>query len=148
MCLVVQISYYFPHKVMWRSFFAALTAAFTLKLMNPYFSGRLVLFYANYDHKWHLFEFLPFVLIGVFGVSGSWSTSDPVWWLFERMDLSTQGLYGAAFIWCNIQWSKLRMKYFKRFPLPLIEVCVCVWCGCVWVCVWVCGVGVTATFVC
>ena len=66
-CLL-QISYYFPHKVMWRSFFAALTAAFTLKLMNPYFSGHLVLFYANYDHQWHLFEFIPFMLLGVFGV--------------------------------------------------------------------------------
>ena len=72
-CVCVQISYYFPHKVMWRSFFAALTAAFTLKLMNPYFSGHLVLFYANYDHQWHIFEFFPFLLIGVFGVSGSWS---------------------------------------------------------------------------
>lgn len=65
----LQISYYFPHKVMWRSFFAALTAAFTLQLMNPYFSGHLVLFFANYNHEWHLFEFLPFLLIGVFGVS-------------------------------------------------------------------------------
>lgn len=64
-----EVSYYFPHKVMWRSFFAALAAAFTLQLMNPYFSGKLVLFYANYDHRWHLFEFVPFILIGVFGVS-------------------------------------------------------------------------------
>ena len=66
---LLQVSYYFPHKVMWRAFFGALTAAFTLHLMNPYFSGRLVLFYANYDHQWHLFEFLPFILLGVFGVS-------------------------------------------------------------------------------
>ena len=65
------MSYYFPHKVMWRAFFAALTAAFTLQLMNPYFSGHLVLFYANYSHQWHLFEFIPFVLIGVFGVRNS-----------------------------------------------------------------------------
>ncbi len=52
--------------------------------------------------------------------------------MFEHMDLSMQGLYGAAFIWCNIKWSKIRMKYFKSFPLPLIEVCVVcgVWCGC------------------
>ena len=72
-CLMwsLQVSYYFPHKVMWRAFFAALTAAFTLQLMNPYFSGHLVLFYANYNHEWHLFEFLPFIVIGVFGVSES-----------------------------------------------------------------------------
>ena len=72
-CIIVtfQVSYYFPHKVMWRAFFAAMTAAFTLTLMNPYFSGHLVLFYANYDHQWHLFELVPFLLIGAFGVSSS-----------------------------------------------------------------------------
>ena len=64
-----EVSYYFPHKVMWRSFFAALAAAFTLQLMHPYFSGHLVLFYVNYDHQWHLFEFIPFIMIGIFGVS-------------------------------------------------------------------------------
>ncbi len=63
-----EVSYYFPHKVMWRAFFAALAAAFTLQLMRPYFSGQLVLFYVNYSHQWHLFEFVPFVLLGVLGV--------------------------------------------------------------------------------
>lgn len=53
---------------MWRTFFAAMTAAFTLQVMNPYFSGNLVVFYANYDHQWHLFEVIPFMMIGAFGV--------------------------------------------------------------------------------
>ena len=66
---LAQVSYYFPHKVMWRTFFAAMTAAFTLQVMNPYFSGNLVVFYANYDHQWHLFEVIPFMVIGAFGVS-------------------------------------------------------------------------------
>lgn len=78
--LILQVSYYFPHKVMWRAFFAALTAAFTLQLMNPYFSGHLVLFYANYSHQWHLFEFGPFLLIGVFGVGVVW-----VWLVCEKI---------------------------------------------------------------
>jgi len=65
-----EVSYYFPHKVMWRAFFAAMTAAFTLQLMNPYFSGHLVRFYVNYSHQWSLFEIVPFVIIGAFGVSG------------------------------------------------------------------------------
>ena len=64
-----EVSYYFPHKAMWRSFFAALCAAFTLRLMHPYYSGHLVLFYVNYSHQWHLFEFVPFILLGVLGVS-------------------------------------------------------------------------------
>jgi chloride channel 3/4/5 len=94
-----EISYYFPHKVMWRAFFAALTAAFTLQLMNPYFSGHLVLFYANYDHQWHLFEFIPFILLGLFG-----------------------GLYGAMFIKLNLLWVKFKRRKFNRFPIPLFEV--------------------------
>ena len=64
-----EVSYYFFHKVMWRAFFAALAAAFTLQLMNPYFSGEVVLFYVNYNQNWHLFELIPFVLIGILGVS-------------------------------------------------------------------------------
>ena len=63
-----EVSYYFPHKVMWRSFFAALAAAFTLQLMNPYFSGKIALFYINYDQSWELFEFVPFVILGILGV--------------------------------------------------------------------------------
>ena len=66
--ILEEVSYYFPHKVMWRAFFAALTAAFTLQLMNPYFSDHLVLFYANYSHQWHIFEIIPFIIIGIFGV--------------------------------------------------------------------------------
>ena len=67
----LQVSYYFPHKVMWRSFFAALAAAFTLQIINPYLSGHLVLFYINYSGEWHLFEFIPFIILGVLGVSES-----------------------------------------------------------------------------
>ena len=54
---------------MWRSFFAAMVAAFTLHLMNPYFSGHLVLFYANYSNQFQLFEFIPFAVLGLLGVS-------------------------------------------------------------------------------
>ena len=43
-----------------------------------------------------------------------------------------QGLYGAFFIWCNVKWTKIRRKYWSKFPYPLIEVCVCV-CVCGWV---------------
>jgi len=31
-----EVSYYFPLKTMWRSFFCAMTAALILKLVNPY----------------------------------------------------------------------------------------------------------------
>lgn len=56
-------------KTLWRSFFCAMIAAFTLKYMNPFGTGRLVMFYVEYTNPWKLFELLPFILLGVFGVS-------------------------------------------------------------------------------
>ena len=64
-----EVSYYFPMKTLWRSFFCAMIAAFTLKYMNPFGTGRLVMFYVEYDNPWKLFELLPFIILGALGVS-------------------------------------------------------------------------------
>lgn len=37
--------------------------------MNPYRSGKLVLFQVTYDRDWHFFEIIFFVILGIFGVS-------------------------------------------------------------------------------
>ena len=63
-----EVSYYFPNKTMWRSFFCALTAAVTLKLFDPFGTGKLVMFQVTYDHDWNAFEMVPFLLLGLFGV--------------------------------------------------------------------------------
>uniref|UniRef100_A0A3P8ZZV7 Chloride channel protein n=1 Tax=Esox lucius TaxID=8010 RepID=A0A3P8ZZV7_ESOLU len=73
------VSYYFPLKTLWRSFFAALVAAFTLRSINPFGNSRLVLFYVEFHTPWHMVELVPFVLLGIFG-----------------------GLWGAIFIRANI----------------------------------------------
>ena len=65
----LQASYYFPHKTLWRSFFAALVAVFTLGLLNPYWTGNVGLFNLNHSNTWHTFELVPFALLGVLGVS-------------------------------------------------------------------------------
>jgi H+/Cl- antiporter ClcA len=44
-----EVSYYFPLKTLWRSFFCALIAAFSLRAMNPFGNDHLVLFYVTYD---------------------------------------------------------------------------------------------------
>lgn len=80
-----QVSYYFPLKTLWRSFFAALVAAFVLRSINPFGNSRLVLFYVEYHTPWYLFELIPFILLGVFG-----------------------GLWGAFFIKANIAWCRRR----------------------------------------
>ncbi|KAJ2781593.1 glycerol ethanol, ferric requiring protein [Coemansia javaensis] len=57
----------FPRRTMWRSFFCALIATVSLQAMNPFWTGKLVMFQASYDRDWHAFELVFFALVGVFG---------------------------------------------------------------------------------
>ncbi|TFK44756.1 voltage-gated chloride channel [Crucibulum laeve] len=94
-----EVSYFFPPKVMWRSFFCAMIAAITLKILDPFGTGKLVLFQVTYDKDWHAYELLPFLLLGVFG-----------------------GVYGAWFSKLNYRWSKnVREKTWLRTH-PVAEV--------------------------
>uniref|UniRef100_A0A674N7R3 Chloride channel protein n=1 Tax=Takifugu rubripes TaxID=31033 RepID=A0A674N7R3_TAKRU len=95
---LLQVSYYFPLKTLWRSFFAALVAAFVLRSINPFGNSRLVLFYVEYHTPWYLFELIPFILLGVFG-----------------------GLWGAFFIRANIAWCR-RRKSTRFGKYPVLEV--------------------------
>ncbi|XP_044924355.1 H(+)/Cl(-) exchange transporter 5 isoform X3 [Mustela putorius furo] len=95
-----EVSYYFPLKTLWRSFFAALVAAFTLRSINPFGNSRLVLFYVEFHTPWHLFELVPFILLGIFG-----------------------GLWGALFIRTNIAWCRKR-KTTQLGKYPVVEVLV------------------------
>lgn len=78
-----EVSYFFPPKVMWRSFFCAMVAAITLKMLDPFGTGKLVLFQVTYDKDWYVYELFPFILLGIFG-----------------------GIYGAYFSKLNYAWSK------------------------------------------
>ncbi|KAG9338214.1 hypothetical protein JZ751_026967, partial [Albula glossodonta] len=96
----VGVSYYFPLKTLWRSFFAALVAAFTLRSINPFGNSRLVLFYVEFHNPWHLLELVPFILLGIFG-----------------------GIWGALFIRANIAWCR-RRKTTRLGHYPVLEVLV------------------------
>lgn len=72
---------------MWRSFLCALAATVALSFMNPFRTGKLVLFQVSYDRDWHYFEILFYIIIGVFG-----------------------GLYGAFVIRYNLQVQKFRRE--------------------------------------
>lgn len=37
--------------------------------MNPFRTGKQVLFQVTYDRDWHFFEIIFFIIIGIFGVS-------------------------------------------------------------------------------
>ncbi|CAB4375194.1 unnamed protein product [Rhizophagus irregularis] len=87
-----EVSYYFPFRTMWRSFFCAMVAAVSLAFMNPFRTGKLVLFQVVYDRDWHAFELFFFALLGVMG-----------------------GLYGALFIRMNLKIAAFRQDSWLRF---------------------------------
>ncbi|XP_071786875.1 H(+)/Cl(-) exchange transporter 5-like isoform X4 [Asterias amurensis] len=93
-----EISYYFPLKTLWRSFFCAMVAAFVLQSINPFGNDHAVRFYVEYNTPWFFFEIIPFILLGIFG-----------------------GLYGVVFNKLNLKWSKLRMTSRLGY-YPITEV--------------------------
>jgi chloride channel 3/4/5 len=80
-----QLSYYFPDKTMWQSFVCAMIAAVTLQALNPFHTGKIVLFQVTHSSDWHSFEMLPFMLLGIAG-----------------------GIYGGLFIQLNMLVTRFR----------------------------------------
>ncbi|KAK8379882.1 hypothetical protein O3P69_019710 [Scylla paramamosain] len=95
-----EASYYFPLKTLWRSFFAALVAAFVLRSINPFGNEHLVLFYVEYNKPWIFIELVPFILLGIIG-----------------------GIIGTLFIKFNIRWCRYR-KTSMLGQYPRLEVVV------------------------
>ncbi|KAG9101548.1 glycerol ethanol, ferric requiring protein [Ceratobasidium sp. 370] len=85
---IEEMSHTFSIKTMWRSFFCALVAT----AMNPFRTGKLVLFQVTYDRDWHFFEIIFFIIIGIFG-----------------------GLYGAFVIKFNLQVAAFRRKHLVGY---------------------------------
>lgn len=97
-----QLSYYFPDKTMWQSFVCAMIAAVTLQALNPFHTGKIVLFQVRYTTGWHGFELFPFILLGITG-----------------------GLFGGIFIRLNITIAQFRRS--DIYPLrnrPILEVSI------------------------
>ncbi|KAI9275562.1 chloride channel [Phascolomyces articulosus] len=90
-----EVSYYFPIKTMIRSYCCAMMAAVVLKIMDPFGTGKIVLFQVRYDKEYHLFELLPFLLTGVFA-----------------------GCFGAFTSYYNIKYQHIRKNTFiKKYPV-------------------------------
>ncbi|VEL23365.1 unnamed protein product, partial [Protopolystoma xenopodis] len=69
-----EASSYFPLKTLFRCFFCAFFAASMAHALMPFDADHLVMFAVDYEPTWHLFELVPFSILGVLGVSGSKST--------------------------------------------------------------------------
>ncbi|RIB21537.1 chloride channel [Gigaspora rosea] len=89
-----EMSSNFPMKTMWRSFFCALVATAVLQAMNPFRTGKLVMFQVTYDKEWHYFEIFFFAILGAFG-----------------------GLYGTFVTRFNLKVQYFRKKYLKDYAV-------------------------------
>ncbi|KAJ5888666.1 hypothetical protein N7495_008707 [Penicillium taxi] len=91
-----EVSYYFPPKTLFRTFFCCIVAAMSLKFLNPYGTGKIVLFEVRYLSDWEIFELFIFIGLGVLG-----------------------GAIGAGFIKASNLWacSFRRIPIIKRFPM-------------------------------
>jgi chloride channel 3/4/5 len=113
-----EVSYYFPPKVMWRSFWCAAVATITLKALNPFGTGSIVLVCAGshplppvggeytdeqwavtYTKPYHHWEYAIFILLGLFG-----------------------GVYGAIFSRLNITWARAVRQGTWVGRHPIVEV--------------------------
>ncbi|KAK4456605.1 putative chloride channel protein [Cladorrhinum samala] len=94
-----EVAYFFPAKTLFRTFFCCITAALTLKFLNPYGTHKIVMFQVRYLVDWEYFEIGSFIIVGVLG-----------------------GAAGALFIKASRHWAKT----FRRIPAiksyPLLEV--------------------------
>ncbi|UYV60235.1 hypothetical protein LAZ67_1000513 [Cordylochernes scorpioides] len=95
-----EVSYYFPLKTLWRSFFCALVATFVLRFINPFGNDHLVLFSVQYTRPIIFIELIPFILLGVLG-----------------------GVTGALFIKFNIKICQYR-KLSRLGQYNILEVVV------------------------
>jgi chloride channel 3/4/5 len=91
-----EVSYFFPPKTLFRTFFACIVAALSLKFLNPYGTHKIVMFEVRYLVDWEYFELGSFIVTGVLG-----------------------GALGALFIKASKYWAQSfrRIKIIKRFPM-------------------------------
>ncbi|TAQ90887.1 hypothetical protein B7494_g759 [Chlorociboria aeruginascens] len=94
-----EVAYFFPAKTLFRTFFCCITAALSLKFLNPYGTNKVVMFEVRYLMDWAFFELAAFILVGILG-----------------------GATGAIFIKASRSWA----KSFRKIPIvkrwPLVEV--------------------------
>ncbi|KAI8662584.1 hypothetical protein NCS56_01062500 [Fusarium sp. Ph1] len=91
-----EVSYFFPAKTLFRTFFCCIVAALSLKFLNPYGTHKIVLFEVRYLVDWEYFEILSFIFVGIIG-----------------------GAVGALFIKASKYWAQSfrRIRVIKKFPL-------------------------------
>lgn len=89
-----EVSYYFlPHQL-FRIFFCAMISALFLKFLDPYGTGKIVLFEVSYPRDWMFWELAYYIFLGVCG-----------------------GIYGALFCKFCMWWGAKVGSLRRRFPV-------------------------------
>ncbi|KAL8876903.1 MAG: hypothetical protein Q9205_002407 [Flavoplaca limonia] len=94
-----EVSYYFPPKTLFRTFFCCIVASLSLKFLNPYGTGKIVIFEVRYATDWKFFEIFVFILLGVLS-----------------------GALGALFIKACAIWARTFRKIPAIKQWPVLEV--------------------------
>lgn len=84
----------FNASTLWKSYYVALAAVATLKSINPFRNGMIVLFKVTYDRLWTYQEIPVYIVLGIFG-----------------------GLYGKYISKWNISYVNFRRKYLSSWPV-------------------------------
>lgn len=96
--ILEEINHYLPSTQLFLIFICAMTSTLFLKFLNPYGTGKTVLFELNYESDWKTREIPFFVLLGIAG-----------------------GIFGACFVKFTKWWPKhYRLRGF--FKIPLVDV--------------------------
>ncbi|KAF2664502.1 hypothetical protein BT63DRAFT_448491 [Microthyrium microscopicum] len=94
-----ELSVYFPRKALYRTFLCSITAAIALRLLDPFGTGRLVLFETQYGSSYTTLHYLLFIFLGIAG-----------------------GIWGGTFTRMNFLWA----RWFRSFSIikeyPVFEV--------------------------
>ncbi|KAK6080005.1 voltage gated chloride channel [Seiridium cupressi] len=91
-----EVAYFFPAKTLFRTFFCCITAALSLKFLNPYGTHKIVMFEVRYKVDWQYFELVSFILVGILG-----------------------GAAGALFIKASRKWAVTfrKIRVIKKYPM-------------------------------
>ncbi|KAJ3210704.1 hypothetical protein HDU67_005079 [Dinochytrium kinnereticum] len=107
-----EVSYYFPYKTMWRSFFCAMVGAIALRLLDPFRTGKLVWFQVKYSRDWHGFE-LPLFNLYIAAIRKStWLKDHPIMEV-AAVALVT-GIVGYSHVYLRVSTVDLVANLFRE----------------------------------
>lgn len=89
----------FNPSTLWKSYYLALIAVTTLRGINPFRNGKIILFNVLYDKNWEIIEIPVFILLGIFG-----------------------GLFGKYISHWNRNYVYFRQKYLKKWQVEEVVV--------------------------